>query len=241
MPVLARSEADVHDFDDVRDCHASIYGDLRERSLPYSENRKEGVVPKEFVRAPRLGRICVEAFKKGAFLPTKSETQRAGLTLRGQETAEIQQGHSVEVTAGLRLVSFIGKAIRVTQSVLGPGSQEKIRTHATLLTHEGHGCEIVFTVTNFGCIPYVVSRGDCVGQIQVVGVDDVECDISDASDTEICLDELACAMAAHTAPCAEPQPGCQYNPKSYKKPCVGHQSAGGARNNQVVWSRCSYT
>jgi hypothetical protein len=38
-------------------------------SLPYSENRKEGVVPKEFVRAPRLGRICVETAKMGAFLP----------------------------------------------------------------------------------------------------------------------------------------------------------------------------
>jgi hypothetical protein len=56
--------------------------ELNERSLPYSENRKEGVVPKEFVRAPRLGRICVRTVKMGAFLPAKSETQRAGLTLR---------------------------------------------------------------------------------------------------------------------------------------------------------------
>jgi hypothetical protein len=44
-----------YDFDDVQDCHVSTYGDLSERSLPYSENRKEGVVPKEFARAPRLG------------------------------------------------------------------------------------------------------------------------------------------------------------------------------------------
>jgi hypothetical protein len=61
----------------------------------------------------------------GAFLPTKSETQRAGLTLRGQETAEIQQGRSVEVRAGLHLASFVGNVIRVTQSALGPATGKR--------------------------------------------------------------------------------------------------------------------
>jgi hypothetical protein len=43
------------DYDDVEQCHASIYGNLTGRTLPYNENRKEGVVPKEFARALSSG------------------------------------------------------------------------------------------------------------------------------------------------------------------------------------------
>jgi hypothetical protein len=75
--------------------------------------------------------------------------------------------------------------------------------------------------------------GDSVGQIQVVGVDALEIETCDASHTEICLDELDCAMAAPTAPSAEPQPGCQYNPKSSKKPWVGCQSTGGPETTKL--------
>jgi hypothetical protein len=71
----------------------------------------------------------------------------------------IQQGHSVEMATGLSLISFLGSGVRVTQSALGPGVREKIRVQPTLLIHEDHGAEIVVTVRNFSCDPYVVKRG----------------------------------------------------------------------------------
>jgi hypothetical protein len=132
-----------YNFEDVGDCHASIYRNLTRRRVPYSENKKEGAVPREFVCARRARRICVETLKTGAFIPTKSETQRAGLTLRSMKTAEIQPGHSVVVTTGLRLLSFHGQRARITPRVLGPGNADEIRIHTTLLTHEDHGNDIV--------------------------------------------------------------------------------------------------
>jgi dUTPase len=219
-----------YDYDDVKDCHASMYGCLSERTLPYSGDRKDGVVPMEFVRAPRLGRICVEIINVGgldAFLPTQSDTQRTGLTLKGRETAVIQQGHSVEMATGLRLISFLGSDVRVTQSALSPDVRGEIRVQTTLLTHEDHGAEIVVAVRNFGCDPYVVNRGDSIGQIQVVGIDDVEIEIREVTHTEISLDTHDRAMAAPAAPRDHPQPGCQRNPQSSRKQRVEHQSTGG--------------
>jgi hypothetical protein len=116
-----------YNFEDIADCHASMYGNLTSRRVPYSENKKEGVVPTEFAHARRVGHICVETSASGAYPPTKSETQRAGLTLRSMEQVGIQPGCSVNVTTGLRLLCFRGQRVRVAQSVLGPGDQEKIR------------------------------------------------------------------------------------------------------------------
>jgi hypothetical protein len=145
----------------------------------------------------------------------------------------MQQGHSVEMATGLRLISFLVSGVRVTQSALGPGARGKIRVQPTLLIHEDHGAEIVVTVRNFGCGPYVVNRGDCIGQIQVVGVDDLEIEIREVTHTEIDLNALDWAMAAPTAPSAYPQPGYQYNPQSSKKQWAGHQSTGGPETTKL--------
>jgi hypothetical protein len=68
------------------------------------------------------------------------------------EQVEIQQGHSVIVTTGLRLLSFRGQTGRIAQSVLGPGNREKIRIHTILYTHEDHDIAIDLEVTNCGCV-----------------------------------------------------------------------------------------
>jgi dUTPase len=133
------------------------------------------------------------------FLPTQSETQRTGLTLKGRETAVIQQCHSVEVAAGLHPISFLRSGIRVTQSASGPGKREKIRAHTTTLTREDHGAEIVFTISNFGCDPLVVDREDRVGG------NDLVIESREVSHTEFDLNTLDWVMAAPTAPRAEPQ------------------------------------
>jgi dUTPase len=202
---LARSGYFIYgySFEDAEDCQASIYGNLARRRVPYSENRKEGAVPREFVRARRVGRICVETLKTGVFIPTKSETQRAGLTLRSMETAEIQPGHSAVATAGLRLLSFRAQRARITQSVLGPGNRDKIRICSTLLAREDHGADIVFNVANYGRNHYVLSFGGCVGQIILVGVGDAECEILDVDNARVCLDKPACALAASAETTAE--------------------------------------
>jgi hypothetical protein len=44
-----------YNYDDVEDCHASIYGNLIGRRAPYNENKREGAVPTEFVCARRAG------------------------------------------------------------------------------------------------------------------------------------------------------------------------------------------
>jgi hypothetical protein len=121
-------------FQDVADCHASMCWNLTSRRVPFSECKKEGAVSTEFARARRVGHICVETLTSGTHAPTKSETQRAGLTLRSMEQVEIQPWRRVNVTAGLRLFSLRGQRVRVTQSFLGPGDREKMRIRKTFLT-----------------------------------------------------------------------------------------------------------
>jgi hypothetical protein len=96
-------------YEDGGVCHASIYANFTSRRVPYSKREKEGAVPTESVRARRAGRISVETIASGAYPPTKSATQRAGLTLRSMELVEIQPGRSVSVATGLRLLSFRGQ------------------------------------------------------------------------------------------------------------------------------------
>jgi dUTPase len=185
-----------YDFEGVADCHASIYGNLTSRRGPYSENEKEGAVPTEFAQARRMGHLRVESMISGACAPTKTESQRAGLTLRSMEQVQIQQGHSVVVTTGLRLLSFRGKRARIAQSTLGPGNREKIRIHTILRTHEDRGDEIVLKVTNFGQIPYMILKGSCIGQIAIIGVGDVVCVITNEKHAEICLTAPDCGWNA---------------------------------------------
>jgi hypothetical protein len=71
------------------------------------------------------------------------------------------------------LQSFRGGRIRSTQSVLGPGDEEKIRVRTSLLTHEDHDTDIEFKLTNFGRDPWAVSQGDYIGQLIILGVDEV--------------------------------------------------------------------
>jgi hypothetical protein len=58
-----------YDFDDVADCQSEIYGNFNCRTLPCSESRNEGVVPREFVRKPRIGYLRVETLAENARLP----------------------------------------------------------------------------------------------------------------------------------------------------------------------------
>jgi hypothetical protein len=67
-----------------------------------------------------------------------------------------------------------------------------------------------------------VFHGDCVGQIILIGVGDVECEMLDADNSRICLDATAETPSSY-----------QYNPKSYKKPWVGDQSAGGPETTSM--------
>jgi dUTPase len=102
-----------------------------------------------------------------------TETLRTGLTLKSIETATIQQGESVALTTGLRLRSFRGDRIRSAQSVLGPGDEEMIHINACLLTREDHDADIKFKITNFRHNPYTVKQGDYIGQLIMLGVDEV--------------------------------------------------------------------
>jgi hypothetical protein len=113
-----------YNCEDVDDYHASTYGDLLKDGQYHIVGTERRARSHRIVRAPRLGRISVEAINlggSGSFLPTHSETQRTGLTLKGRETVVIQQGHSVEVATGLRPISFLGSDIRVTQRSGQPG------------------------------------------------------------------------------------------------------------------------
>jgi dUTPase len=120
-----------------------------------------------------VGHLCVESMSSGACAPAKTETQHAGLTLRSVGQVEIQQGRSVVVTTGLRLLSFRGQRVRVAQSALGLGNRGETRIRPTLRTREDHGSEIVLKVANYGRIPYMILKGSCVGQIAIIGVGDV--------------------------------------------------------------------
>jgi hypothetical protein len=57
--------------------------------------------------------------------------------------------------------------------VLGPGDEEKIRVRTSLLIHEDHDTNIKFKLTNFGRDPWTVEQGDYIGQLIMLGVDEV--------------------------------------------------------------------
>jgi hypothetical protein len=133
------------------------------------------------------------------------------------------------------LFSFRGQRARITKSVLGPGNADEIRIRATLLAREDYGDDIVFAVTNYGRILYLVSHGNCIGQIILVGVGDVECEILDADNSRVCLDNPVCVLAASSAETTGETPSSyQRDPKSYKKPWVGHQRVGGPKQRACV-------
>ena len=48
-----------------------------------------------------------------------------------------------------------------------------IHINTCLLTHEDHDADIEFAITNFGHNPYTVKQGDYIGQIIMLGVDEV--------------------------------------------------------------------
>ena len=129
-----------YEHDDVDECQSQIYGDLNRTTIPYSEDRTEGAIPREFLRKPRVGHVRVQALADGASIPTKSETQRTGLTLATIESVEIQPGQRVTLSTGLLLSSFDGRQIRINNSVRGPGNDiNQIRILSHYLTHADHG------------------------------------------------------------------------------------------------------
>jgi hypothetical protein len=79
----------------------------------------------------------------------------------------------------------------------------------------------------------MVSQGDWIGQVMLVGVDDVACQVLDDSHAEICLEEPACALVASETTDDVIKPGYQCNPKPYKKAWVGHQSEGGPETTKL--------
>jgi hypothetical protein len=150
-------------YDDVGDCRAEIYGDLDRRHLPYSQNRTEGAVPMELIRVPRVGGISIPSTESGVLKPTMTETLRTGLTLKSIET----------ITTGLRLQSSRGRRIRSAQSVMGPGDKDMMRVRTSLLTREDRDADINFEITNFGHDPCTVNKGDYIGLLIMLGVDEV--------------------------------------------------------------------
>jgi dUTPase len=162
-----------YNYDDVGDCHADICGDLDRRHLPYSQNRTEGAVSMEVIRMPRVGGISISSTEDGILKPAMTETLRTGLTLKSIETVTVHQGESVTLARGLRLQSFRGDRIRSAQSVLGPGDEEMIHVDTSLWTCEDHDADIKFKITNFGHDPCAVKQGDYIGQLIMLGVDEV--------------------------------------------------------------------
>jgi hypothetical protein len=57
--------------------------------------------------------------------------------------------------------------------VLGPGDKEMIHVNPSLLTREDHDADIKFKITNFGHNPYTVKRGGYIGELIMLGVDEV--------------------------------------------------------------------
>jgi dUTPase len=164
-----------YDLDDVADCQSEIYGNLNYRTLPYSENRKEGAVPRDLLRKPRIRYLRVEILAENSSLLIKSETKRTGLTLTAIESTELQSGQSITLTTGLRLKSFEGRQARISESVLRPRNTEYIRIRPRRYAHSDHGRDIEVAMTNFGSTPCSIQPGECIAQILLLGVDDVEC------------------------------------------------------------------
>jgi hypothetical protein len=117
------------------------------------------------------------------------------------ETAEIQPRVLCYSDHRTPPTFFPWKRVRIAQSVLGPGNRENIRFHKTLLTRDDHGNNIVFIVTNYSRTHYMVSHGDRIRQIILIGVGDVECQVLDADNIRVCLDNPACALAAFVPEC----------------------------------------
>jgi dUTPase len=177
-----------------------------------------------------------------ASIPTKSETQRAGLTLETIGSTEIQPGQSVTLSTGLLLSSFEGRQARIINSIQGPrGDRDKIRVMFEYLTHADYGNEIKVVLVNFGCAPYLAQSGASIAQISFSGVDDVKCEDSAVQMKELgnitCLvgiisplsTEPSMALAASTADADDDYAGHCANtvPTPYKKLWVGQQNAGG--------------
>jgi hypothetical protein len=85
---------------------------------------------------------------------------------------------------------------------------------------------VKFKVTNFGRDPYEVSQGDYIGQIIILGVDEVECDFVQYDDgPQICLGGALCELHGSVNALAAPVV------RDYKTPCKepwsSFQSQGG--------------
>jgi hypothetical protein len=61
----------------------------------------------------------------------------------------------------------------------------------------------------------MILEGSYVGQVVLVGVDDVTCQITSEKRTEICLPAPACELDATVSTDDVIIPGHQYNPKKY--------------------------
>jgi hypothetical protein len=144
-----------YQHDDVDECQSRIYGNFNRTTIPHSEDRTEGAVPREFAGKPRVGHIRAQALADGASIPTKSETQRTGLTLATIDSVEIQPGQRVTLSTGLLLSSFDGRQAR--------NDIDKIRVLSTFLKHADCGNEIKVVLVNFGCTLFSARSAIIIG------------------------------------------------------------------------------
>jgi dUTPase len=167
------------DYADVEDCHSDICGNLNYTTVPHSKNESEGAIPREFMPKTRVGRLRVETLSTEASKPTKSEAQRTGLTLTSVESKEIQPGQTVHLSTRLILRSFKGRQAGIPNSFQGPRQErDKVHVRSKYLTAKDYGKDIIVALVNSGCAPHMVNVGDCIAQIFLLGVDDVECEVS---------------------------------------------------------------
>jgi hypothetical protein len=183
----------------------------------------------EVLRVPRVGGISISSTTDGILKPSMTD-------FTARLDSEINR-NSHRTSGGVRcarhwptLAIFSGERIRSAQSVLGLGDEEMINVNASLLTHEDHDADIKFEITNFGHNPYTVKQEGYIGQLIMLGVDEVILDFipfedeahdfmgsTDADDGEIIhrasLGEVENALAA---PAIAP-----------KKPWEEYQKQGG--------------
>jgi hypothetical protein len=74
----------------------------------------------------------------------------------------------------------------------------------------------------------MILQGSCVGQVVLI-----VCQIVDDKHAAICLPAPACEAVASATTDDVLISGRQYNPKKYKKPWVGRQSAGGPETTKL--------
>jgi hypothetical protein len=150
----------------------------------------------------------------------KSETKRTGLTLTAIVSAGLQPGQSITLASGLRLKSFEGKQARISESVLGPGNNRRIRIRPRHYTHSDHGRDIEVTMADFSFILYSIKPGDCIAQIFLLGVDDVECEDSSS------------LVQEHTGlPCAVTRPTTDEPFETFAVPAAAIPGATDARRS----------